>query len=92
MQTKKDFFLIVFLIFAVMFSAVYAAYSVHLTRKYVGELSDLNKVSDELQVEWEKLLLEINMLSAYNRIESIAIQKLNMQAPKKHQVKVVELN
>lgn len=92
MRNKKEIFVITFLFIAVIFSAISTIYSVHLTRKYVSELSDLNKAGDDLQIEWERLLLEINMLSGYSRIENIAVQKLGMQAPKAHQVRVVELN
>lgn len=92
MLNKNEIFIFVFLFVSVIFSAISTVYSVHLTRKYVSELSELNKVADELQIEWEKLLLEKNMLSGYSRIEGIAIKKIGMQAPKVHQIKVMQLN
>jgi cell division protein FtsL len=74
-----------------MVSAVSSAYSVHLTRQYVGKLSELNRQQNYLQVEWEKLLLEINTLAGYNRIEATAIKRLGMQAPKPEQLRVIKL-
>jgi len=74
-----------------MVSAISAASSVHLSRQYVGELSQLNRQQNALQVEWEKLLLEINMLAGYNRIEATAIKQLGMQAPEPEQLRVIEL-
>ena len=74
-----------------MVSAVSAAYTVHLSRQYVGQLSDLNRHQNYLQVEWEKLLLEINTLAGYNRIEAMAIKELGMQAPKPDQLRIIKL-
>ena len=92
MSKKNEIFITGLLFIAVIFSAISTVYSVHLTRKYVSELSELNRRADELQIEWERLLLEKNMLSGYSRIESIAIQKIGMQAPEKNQIEVMQLN
>ena len=87
----KKFIIIFLMMVVVMFSAILSAYSVHLTRQNVGYLSELNRQQDGLQIEWEKLLLEINMLTGYNRIEAIAIKKIGMQAPVPGQMRVIEL-
>ena len=75
----------------VMCSAFFVAYSVHLTRQHVGELSQLNRQQSALQVEWEKLLIEINMLAAYSRVERSAVKELDMQAPSADQQRVIEI-
>ena len=78
-------------LFLVMVSAVSAAYSVHLTRQYVNQLSKLDRKQDALDVEWEKLLLEINMLAGYNRVEKTALKDLGMKAPSSEQLRVIEI-
>lgn len=75
----------------VMSSAISVAYSVHVSRQQVGELSRLLRMQDELQMEWEKLLVEINMLSAYNRVEINARNRLGMRAPDEAQVRIIRL-
>ncbi len=75
----------------VMSSAISVAYTVHVSRQQVGELSRLVRMQDELQVEWEKLLVEINMLSAYNRVEISARNRLGMRAPDEEQVRIIRL-
>ena len=91
MVAQKEILLSTFLLMIVLLSAVSVSYSIHLTRKYVGEISVLTRQCDELQIEWEKLLLEINMLSSYSRIETIATRNLGMQAPAVNQVSTIEL-
>ncbi len=89
-QNRKSLFLLIlFLLVAV--SAISVSYSVHLSRAYVSEMSQLNKQQDDLQVQWEKLLVEINMLTAYNRVEQQAIKKLGMSAPNEGQVRIMDL-
>jgi len=78
-------------LFLVMVSAVSTAYSVHLTRHYVNQLSELDNEQGALEVEWEKLLLEINMLAGYSRVEKTAIKELGMQSPSSEQLRVVEI-
>jgi|GEM_PF-4822021 len=76
---------------ALMLSAVSVAYTVHLTRSSVGQLSALHRQQSALEVEWEKLLLEMNLLAGYNRIEANALKRLNMKAPNADQLRVIEL-
>lgn len=78
-------------LFFVIVSAVSAAYSVHLTRQHVSQLSLLEREQSALEVEWEKLLLEINMLAGYSRVEKAALKELGMQAPSPEQLRVIEI-
>lgn len=89
-EYKKELMLFTLFLLVAM-SAVFVAYSVHLSRAYVSELSQLNKKQDDLQIQWEKLLVEINMLTAYNRVEQEAIKHLGMRAPDERQVRIMDL-
>lgn len=90
LEYRKELMLFVLFLLVAM-SAVLVAYSVHLSRAHVSELSQLNKQQDDLQVQWEKLLVEINMLTAYNRVEQEAIKRLGMRAPDEGQVRIMDL-
>lgn len=89
--SNKQIMVLLGALILVVSSAISAAYSVHLTRHYVGKLSDLEREQSALQVEWEKLLIEINMLAAYSRVEMTAFKELDMQAPTSAQLRVIEI-
>lgn len=89
-EIKRELSLILMLLL-VSASAICVAYSVHLSRSYIGEMSRLNKQQDDLQVQWEKLLVEINMLTAYNRVEQQAMKHLHMNTPDEGQVRILDL-
>lgn len=89
--SKKQVVVLIGALMLVLCSAISAAYSVHLTRHYVGKLSELEQEQSALQVEWEKLLIEINMLAAYGRVELTALKELDMQAPTSAQLRVIEI-
>ena len=88
---KSEFFILVIFAFILVVSALATTYSVHLSRQYVGELSELRREQDALQVEWEKLLVEINMLTAYSRVEKTAINSLGMHEPNEDDVRIIDL-
>lgn len=89
--SNKQIIILLTALLLVMISAIFAAYSVHLTRHYVGKLSELDHEQSVLQVDWEKLLLEVNMLAGYSRVETTALKELNMQAPSSEQLRVIEI-
>jgi len=90
-QRERTTALLVVVFFLVMISAISAAYSVHLSRVYIGQLSVLIREQDAVQMEWEKLLVEHNMLTAYNRIEKIAVNEIGMKSPEPHETRLVDL-
>ena len=63
---------------AVVMSACGLVYSKHLERRYFIELQVMEKRSLQLQIEWERLLLEESAWSNQARIEQIASTELNM--------------
>ena len=53
----------------------------HLTRQAHGELRDLERQRDQLQVEWSRLLLERGTLASHDRSKEQAGSRLQMGAP-----------
>lgn len=62
----------------VVFSALAVVYSKHQSRKLFVELNALQKVRDEMDVEWGQLQLEQSAWATSGRIEKLAREQLNM--------------
>jgi len=61
----------------------------HDARQLFVELEALNREYDRLQIDWRQLQIEQGMLATHSRIESIARDRLNLEAPAARQVVVV---
>lgn len=70
-------------------SAMATSYSVHKTRKAVGELQALEKQRDHLYEEWSRLLLEQSTLGSFVEIENKAQHQLEMRVPQMDEVVTV---
>ncbi len=66
---------------AVMGSALGVVYAKYQTRKLFVELQTLQKIRDELNVEWGQLQLEQSTWGTNARVEGIARSKLDMIMP-----------
>lgn len=69
------------LIGLLVMSALGVAYSAHLTRNMYRDLQQLEKDNDDLEHEYEKLLLERSAWADYTRLNEIASNELAMAAP-----------
>ena len=65
----------------VIVSALAVAYSAHQTRNMYRELQQLEKDHDDLEHEYEKLLLEQSAHTDYGRLDQLAHDELAMIAP-----------
>ena len=65
----------------VVVSALGVAYSAHMTRNMYRDLQQLEKDHDDLEHEYEKLLLEQSAWADYTRLDQLAKDKLAMAAP-----------
>lgn len=65
----------------VIVSALAVAYSAHQTRNMYRDLQQLEKDFDDLEHEYEKLLLEQSAWADYTRLDQLAQDKLAMAAP-----------
>lgn len=62
-------------------SALGVAYSSHETRNMYRDLQNLEKDHDDLEHEYEKLILEQSAWADYTRLNQIALDKLQMSVP-----------
>ncbi len=73
--------MILLLVAAVMGSALGVVYAKYQTRKLFVELQTLQKIRDEMNVEWGQLQLEQSTWGTNARVEGIARNKLDMIMP-----------
>ncbi len=81
---------VVGLCLGIMGSAISVAYSAHLTRNHYAELQALTKDHDDLEHEYERLLLEQSAWADYTRLDQLAEQHLTMVAPGPDEMVVVQ--
>ena len=82
-------FLLVVLILGSIASAIGVVYARHRHRLLFVELSRLEKVRDELNIEFGRLQLEQATMAESNRIDQIARMRLGMKFPEAADVVVV---
>lgn len=74
---------------AIMLSALAAVYASHETRSLFGELERARLEHDHLLEQRGRLLLERSTFSAYGRVESLAVETLDMQVPGSDDIRLV---
>lgn len=77
------------LLLAVIASCFGVSFAAFETRERYAELQELTRESDQLDGEYEKLLLEQSAWAGYARIDDIARRELGMQIPQGDQIVVV---
>ena len=75
---------------SVLASGLAVVYATHLSRQLFAELDGLNRENSELHVEWGQYLLEQSTWSAFDRVETIAANQLNMHLPAQEHMVIVE--
>jgi len=78
------------MILAVLVSAVGVIEAKHQSRKRFVALQALEKVRDQMNVEWGQLQLEQGTWATHSRVERIAREKLRMVNPEMDEVVIVE--
>ena len=82
-------FLLVAMILACIASAIGVVYARHRHRLLFVELAKLEKVRDELNIEFGRLQLEQATVAESNRIDQIARLRLGMKFPEAGDIVVV---
>jgi len=82
--------LLAVMILVVLVSAVGVIEAKHQSRKRFVALQALEKVRDQMNVEWGQLQLEQGTWATHSRVERIAREKLQMTNPKMDEVVIVE--
>jgi len=88
-QLLKPALAIFLLTACLVITALGVILSAHEFRKRFHLHQLLVQQHDDLQVEWGQLLLETGAWAANNRIEQLAVDKLNMKVPGLESIEVV---
>jgi len=75
---------------AVIGSALGVVYSTHQSRQLTNQLAKEQAKSAELAEQWGQYLLERSAWGAYNRVEALASDQLQMSPPEAEHIVVVE--
>jgi len=78
------------LVSSLFVSALETIVARHQARKLFVEIQSLEKVRDELNEEWSRLLLEQSTWATDVRIETIARSRLDMKTPAPHFLMVMD--
>ncbi|WP_096085341.1 cell division protein FtsL [Agaribacterium haliotis] len=71
-------------------SGLAVVYSTYMSRIQVQELESLRREASALKVSAGQYQLEMSSLASYSRIESVAYERLKMQAPLPEHTVLVE--
>ncbi len=74
---------------AILISALAAVYASHETRSLFGALERARLEHDRLLEQRGRLLLERSTFSAYGRVETLAVETLDMQVPTSDDIQLV---
>jgi cell division protein FtsL len=78
------------LLVLVLVSALGVTLSSHITRQLFAAMQTASLKSDELDYEYEKLLLEQSAWSGYSRLDQLAREELHMKTPLTQNMVIVE--
>lgn len=81
LSCPKELILILTVLFSLLISALAVVYTTNTWRVRVNYLSQLEKQTYQLKVQWGQLLLEQASLAAPSRVEHIAENQLKMHQP-----------
>jgi cell division protein FtsL len=70
-----------FVLLVLVTSALAVIFAAHATRARYANLQSEQHVSDNLDSEYEKLLLEHSVWAGYNRVDQLARETLQMRSP-----------
>ncbi|HSC74902.1 MAG TPA: cell division protein FtsL [Pseudomonadales bacterium] len=84
-------FCLLLLVASVMGSALGVIVSAFENRRHLAELETLRADARDMQVLWGQYLVEKSTWAAYGRIHDMALNGLEMQAPRPDQITVVKV-
>ena len=78
------------LVLALGVSAFFVSFSSHQTRELYRNLHMVQKKRDDLDFEYQKLILERGAFADYSRITDLAKKQLNMRIPRTDELVVLK--
>lgn len=76
----------IFLVLAILISATAVVVTKQESRVVFVELQKVERIRNQLDIEWGQIQLEQETWSTHNRIETIAIEQLGLEMPTVEQV------
>jgi cell division protein FtsL len=83
--------LLVLLIMVTVISSMQKARTSHNSRRAIAKLELLKEESQQLQIEWQSLKLEMTAVSENNRITQLAMKELGMVTVNSSNEKIISL-
>lgn len=74
---------------AVLVSGLWLVEAKHEARQLFAELEELKREQDRLQVDWGRLQIEESTFGTQSRIESLALEEIDLGMPRNDQIVVV---
>lgn len=87
----KDGFLAMVLLAAVLISALFVVYVKNEQRQYFIQLQTTEQQAQQLDLEWNQLMLEQSALGTPIRVQRIAHDRLHMIVPKTEQMVITNV-
>ncbi len=76
----------------VVASALAVALVSHLCRQQYAELTAMKRAANQMDVDYGRYLLEQSAWGSLQRIENMAVQKLDMRSPQPEEILMVKRN
>lgn len=73
----------------VVASGIVVTATKHESRQLFAELEELKREQDRLQVDWGRLQIEESTFGTQSRIESLALEEIDLGMPRNDQIVVV---
>jgi cell division protein FtsL len=88
-MTRGQVVTVALLLIAVAGSAIGVVYTKYVSRKLFVELQGLRAERDVIDIEWNRLQLELGAWANHARIEQAAREQLGMRVPRADEIVVV---
>lgn len=92
MVMTKEGFLALALLIAVLVSALIVVYVKNEQRTYFSQWQSATQQAEQLELEWNQLMLEQSAMAAPARVQRIAHQRLHLIMPNPEKVVIVRPN
>ncbi len=80
------------MLIAILLSAFSIVYLRNVERHYFGEQQSLISQNNRIEEQWSQLLLEQSMWSSPSRVQTYAVNHLNMRVTKPEAILIIEGN
>ena len=88
-MTKRQPWIVGFLLLVVVASGVSVTYAKYLSRKDFVRLETLRAEREQLDIDWRRLQLDEGTMAAHSQVEQRARSELEMRLPKVDEVVVI---